>query len=413
MGSPATSSRSTSIWVARAIALTTIAIILIVSLLIHFDVVPHATKATTTITLFQNVETVAASSAEEASQVQPEEQTVTSPETADTNELQNEPETEPQPSYDPTIESIDVIRDPGTTVTGFTLLADENLIPSFTTAQQQNILQAIRSLSDNDQTVSFCILNLETGGGAAYNIDEEIYGASSFKGPYFIYVCEEVLEPGALSFNAIDNLATELIVYSDNDAFYVMHDLCDEYAQDTLETWLANKGIDLDLPEYGIYPTYSVRNSLKLWMEAYLYFDSGDPDIVAWAQDLFSRTNYSILRNVIDPATALETSDDEANAPHSVDDGYDANDDVDGGSAYNSINSRSNETAATNSNISVYNKAGWLDGYDDDALIDAGIVVEGDDAYLISIMTSAPDTEENRVYIEQLAETIWDIRSAL
>ncbi|MFR4804252.1 MAG: hypothetical protein ACLT98_13605, partial [Eggerthellaceae bacterium] len=54
------------------------------------------------------------------------------------------------------------------------------------------------AIDDAEETgdVSMVFYNLETGKGIAYNADAAVYGASSFKAPYALYVCETQVETG-------------------------------------------------------------------------------------------------------------------------------------------------------------------------------------------------------------------------
>ena len=69
--------------------------------------------------------------------------------------------------------------------------------------------------------------------------------------------------------------------------------------------------------------------------------------------------------------------------------------------------------ATSGSSIVVYDKAGWLNGETDDGLCDAGIVYDGDKAYLISVMTGAPDGDGTREDVARLVAALWSQRSTL
>ena len=63
--------------------------------------------------------------------------------------------------------------------------------------------------------------------------------------------------------------------------------------------------------------------------------------------------------------------------------------------------------------VSFNNKAGWINGNTSDSTCDAGIIVEGGEAYLMVIMTSAPDSEGNRQLVSDLAGALWAARDTL
>ena len=71
------------------------------------------------------------------------------------------------------------------------------------------------------------------------------------------------------------------------------------------------------------------------------------------------------------------------------------------------------EHSASDPQVVVYDKAGWLNGHTDKGLCDAGIVIEGDKAYLITVMTGAGDSDDNRNNVKDLVSTLWAQRSTL
>ena len=69
--------------------------------------------------------------------------------------------------------------------------------------------------------------------------------------------------------------------------------------------------------------------------------------------------------------------------------------------------------ASIGTNITVRNKAGWIDGQDDDAVCDSGIVTINGRDYLITIMTNAPDSAAGEQAFAHLARTLLEIRGDL
>ena len=61
----------------------------------------------------------------------------------------------------------------------------------------------------------------------------------------------------------------------------------------------------------------------------------------------------------------------------------------------------------------MYDKAGWISGEDTNATIDAGIIVEGDRAYLMTIMTDVPESETNDAFVSGIAKALWNARGTL
>ena len=309
--------------------------------------------------------------------------------------------------YAPSIESLDAIADPGTNITGFSLAAEgTGRTPSLEPGQHISLEAALLPFSYNERTVGFCFFDLQTGSGYAYNIDAELYGASSFKGPFFIYACQEVLEPGNRSISSIDQLAADTITWSDNTSYYRLRRACDGYGSVSLEHWLSNLHVDPSLANDTAFPHYTPRDSLKLWMNAYQYLESGDPEIVEWAQQLLGSTERSMIRDAVAPkedgteiAISIDESSQGAERVLSAAD-----------SAYEAYSIAIEEPSEP---ITVYDKAGWISGEDTNATIDAGIIVEGDRAYPMTIMTDVPESETNDAFVSGIAKALWNARGTL
>lgn len=349
-------------------------------------------------------------------------------------------------SYQASVTGLDSVADSGSSIAGFTLANEgQNYMPSLSEEGQNTIQTALTPFMENEYDVGFILMDLQTGSGYSYNLDQEVYGASSFKGPVLIYGCQEALEPGILSIDTVNDSASNAIIYSDNNSYYNMRAIFEEYSEISLVNWLANMNIDSDVETDTSFPHYSVRESVKLWMNAYLYFTSSesDPEIVSWAQDLFSQTEVSMLRAGVDPSFALITDGgevyinqttqtdqggDQTNSEENTDQSGDQSND-DQSSDQQSSDQSSDQSASqqedtssglsaadmatSGSSIVVYDKAGWLNGETDDGLCDAGIVYDGDKAYLISVMTGAPDGDGTREDVARLVAALWSQRSTL
>lgn len=245
-------------------------------------------------------------------------------------------------------------------------------------------LSAIRTALDNfdGASVSFGMYDAESGRGIGYNLDQEIYGASSFKAPYALYLCQKHVENGELTIPGLfDEDETELfgaggytkilienaICNSDNDSFAMLRSM---YDADGYNEWVDELGIqDTAYTPDSWFPWYSVRSSLKIWTEMYNYWQTGG-DTAQWLSSLCGETTVSFLRDVVDPLGAT-----------------------------------------------VRNKAGWCSGsdygYDFNGVCDAGIIQLDGRTYVVSVMTGVPDCEENRRLVENLIAAIFDARDAL
>lgn len=348
-------------------------------------------------------------------------------------------------SYQASVSGIDAIADPGATVTGFTLANEgQNYTPALSEEGLNSIQTALAPFVDNGYDIGFLLMDLQTGSGYVYNPDLEVYGASSFKGPVLIYGCQESLEPGILSIDSVNDSVSNAIIYSDNRSYYTMRATFEEYSETGLANWLSSMNIDSSLENDTSFPHYSARISAKLWMNAYLYFTSADsdPEIVSWAQDLFSQTEVSMIRAGVDPAFPLVLDSGEVyihqttQNDQSSDQGGDQNGentegnsgDQQTGQSGDQNNQNEQQTdgqidqsqglsaadmADSSSNLIVYDKAGWLNGETDDGLCDAGIIYDGDKAYLISVMSGTPDGDDARQDLARLVAALWGQRSTL
>lgn len=356
-------------------------------------------------------------------------------------------------SYQASVSGIDAIADPGATVTGFTLANEgQNYTPALSEEGLNSIQTALAPFVDNGYDIGFLLMDLQTGSGYVYNPDLEVYGASSFKGPVLIYGCQEALEPGILSIDSVNDSVSNAIIYSDNRSYYTMRATFEEYSEIGLVNWLANLGLDSSLESDSSFPHYSTRESAKLWMNAYLYFTSADsdPEIVSWAQDLFSQTEVSMIRAGVDPAFPLVLDSGEVyihqttQNDQSSDQGGDQNGENTEGNSGDQQTGQSGDQQAdqsddqnnqneqqtdgqidqsqglsaadmadSSSNLIVYDKAGWLNGETDDGLCDAGIIYDGDKAYLISVMSGTPDGDDARQDLARLVAALWGQRSTL
>ncbi len=247
-------------------------------------------------------------------------------------------------------------------------------------------------------SVSMIFIDANTGLGITYNSDYAIYGASAFKGPYAVYICQDLIENGMASLDTAvsvtssnagsigissssswvtsgtgtypaSQLITASIISSDNDAYGILRNQFDNEGYDA---WIASLGVE-DAPRSSLtwYPTYCSLSSAKLWANALEYFESGT-DTAIWLSDLFEQTKTSFIRDGI--------SDTE-----------------DGDTAV------------------VRDKAGWIS--DDDpsynAVNDAGIIEVDGRTYLMCIFTSQPDCTEARNNVSAIAAALFEAREDL
>lgn len=263
----------------------------------------------------------------------------------------------------------------GDTVQTFSLAEDQ--IP----ALEDESLAALQDALDQAQKLGdagVVFYDLSSGKGVTYNADAEVYGASSYKALYVLYICESLVETGQVSLDdslgtyggynmgwqTVRDLIEAAVVNSDNDSFIALRAAFDRVGY---EDWIVGLGIDYDtaLDPMSDFPTYCPRTSAKLWREMSEYL-SRDTETSQWLSGLLASTTQSFIRDGI--------ADDQA---------------------------------------LVRNKAGWISEAGCNATCDAGLIDVGGDTYIMSIMTSMPWSDRSSEVTAAIAKALFDTRAAL
>lgn len=263
----------------------------------------------------------------------------------------------------------------GDTVQTFSLAGgmDPILEDDALAALQDALLQA-QELGD----VGVVLYNLSSGKGVTYNADVEVYGASSYKALYALYICESLVETGQVSLDdplgtyggysmgwqTVRDLIEAAVINSDNDSFIALRAAFDRVGY---EDWIVSLGIDCDtaLDPMSDFPTYCPRTSAKLWREMSEYL-SCDTETSQWLSGLLASTTRSFIRDGIADEQAL-----------------------------------------------VRNKAGWISEAGCNATCDAGLIDVNGDTYIMSIMTSMPWSDHSSEVTAAIAKALFDTRAAL
>lgn len=263
----------------------------------------------------------------------------------------------------------------GDTVQTFSLVDDQ--IPALedeSLAALQDALDQAKELGD----VDVVFYDLSSGKGVTYNADVEVYGASSYKALYVLYVCESLVETGQVSLDdslgtyggynmgwqTVRDLIEAAVVNSDNDSFIALRAAFDRVGY---EDWIVSLGIDYDtaLDPMSDFPTYCPRTSAKLWREMSEYL-SRDTETSQWLSGLLTSTTRSFIRDGI--------ADDQA---------------------------------------LVRNKAGWISEDGCYSTCDAGLIDVDGDTYIMSIMTSMPWSDRSSEVTAAIAKALFDTRAVL
>lgn len=263
----------------------------------------------------------------------------------------------------------------GDTVQAFSLVDDQ--IPALedeSLASLQDALSRVQELGD----VGVVFYDLSSGRGLTYNADVEVYGASSYKALYALYICETLVESGRVSLDwplatyggysmgwqTVRDLIENAVVNSDNDSFIALRAAFDHAGY---ENWIVSLGIDYDtaLDPMSDFPTYCPRTSAKLWREMSEYL-SCDTEASQWLSGLLASTSRSFIRDGIADEQVL-----------------------------------------------VRNKAGWIseDGYY--STCDAGLIDIDGCTYVMGIMTSMPWSDRSSEVTAAIAKALFDTRAAL
>lgn len=290
------------------------------------------------------------------------------------------PESEPV-SFEPTPEALDGIPE-GNGLQTFALAGED--APGLSDTQRSAIEDAIDNAEEHGD-VSLVFYNLETGKSISYDADTTVYGASSFKAPYALYVCQTQVDTGKIDLEdscqgtsaydpnsyynggsyPLSDLIADAIVYSDNNAFGSLRDAFDSEGYDE---WVDELGLDdVHYRADSWYPWYCARTSAKLWTEMYSYLQTPS-EAAQLLNELTSQTEVSFIRE------ALRTT-----------------------------------------GASVQDKAGWCADSDPlwNGVCDAGIVTLDGKTYILSIMTGMPDGDTSYALFEDIAAAVFDVRDTL
>lgn len=263
----------------------------------------------------------------------------------------------------------------GDTVQTFSLVDDQiPVLEDESLAALQDTLDQAQELGD----VGVVFYDLSSGKGVTYNADAEVYGASSYKALYVLYVCELLVETGQVSLDdtlgtyggysmgwlTVRDLIETSVVNSDNDSFIALRATFD---QDGYEDWIAALGVEdeVALDPMSDFPTYCPRTSAKLWREMSEYL-SRESETSQWLSGLLASTTRSFIRDGI--------ADDH---------------------------------------VMVRNKAGWISEAGCNATCDAGLIDVDGDTYIMSIMSSMPWSDRSSEAVAAIAKALYDTRAAL
>lgn len=205
------------------------------------------------------------------------------------------------------------------------------------------------AMDDLTYNYSFMLLDINTGRGLMYNIDEIYYTASSIKGPFAAsFACQA---PDAAA--GWEGTIRSMLENSDNEAYRVLNDT---YHRVYIQQWAEQIGLD-PVPFGWKYPHIAVRQMAALWYRSFEFFEQDEfgAEVGTW----FENPSYSLIHS--------ELADQ----------------------------------------FVTRSKAGWLVDEDPDhtTTIDAGIVYADNGPYIVVIMSRVPSNiEPLRPLMQALAQ---------
>lgn len=267
-------------------------------------------------------------------------------------------------------------------------LNEQAVTPSLPDGIKEELDSTISDIEEHGAAVSCLFVDVENGLGYAYNIDDDIYGASSFKAPLASFILSHVSDIEGISPSVAEQLRLS-VEQSDNAAFVSLSNAYRHTSE--FDSWMRDElSIDDEsMFSLGDFATYSARDAAKMWTFITRYIDSGTQGAAELAE-FCSNTNMSFIRDGI--AAAYDKVIE-----------YEAN----GGGDIALV-------LAPPESLTVYNKAGWFSDYGtyssttDNALID----VDGH-RYIMCILTSLPYSESSASLVSDLVSCLFSTRCCL
>lgn len=245
------------------------------------------------------------------------------------------------------------------TAPGSSSLTVTRAVPGFSTSSRQwkALQSALAECWDSGFDVGFISVDCNTGMTISANADTTFYGASTIKGLYATYLCEELLESGEISLGSVEDIMYSTIVYSNNDTYSTLR--YNYGSQSGFNEWLSEVGVG----ELGLYDYYTPKTLAKAWTHI-LEYESSNGDYVGFWRSIFDHGDMSSINDAL--------------------------------------------------GCTVYSKPGWFDGGSIGYILDdAGIVKNGSGTYVLAVMSNAYPYNWQKDTIENLVRAIDNVHSAI
>ncbi|WP_165063020.1 serine hydrolase [Adlercreutzia sp. ZJ154] len=351
------------------------------------------------------------------------------------------------------------------TTFGFTLTSGD--APTLTSENEAALNNVLAYYNENDISVGYILMDIGSGRGFARNIDEKIYGASSFKGPFCAYLLMNKVDTGEFkltssmrdgttsksghfSFSGKDtlkNMISDTIIYSDNGSFGALRS---SFKDENLSSWLSSIGADSGMAYDEWYPHYTARDAARLWSVTYNYLGT-NTDGAQLLNDLYSSTETSFMRTAItgnlteaekaaeaeannhvnehgqyyNVEQLVEVGTSESSGNEAVTDANNSGNSANGDEASNSSNASkvvmetvggdNSITEADEELVLVRSKAGWYPGSSKSvsSISENGIVTLNGRDYLLCVMTNSYFNDRNTEHMHELVNAVFNLRNDL
>jgi len=201
------------------------------------------------------------------------------------------------------------------TLETFSLTA--NTPPNIDETQMSAIENAIKDIESTGASVGFVFYSTKSGYGINYNANVSIYGASSIKALYALFVCENFIETGEYSLDSyiragkiIDGsdgyvvgeeynlraLMQDMLIKSSNNAFVILRN---EFDDKGWNFWVDSLGCDELEKKTTNFAWFSPRSAATIWTEMYNYLNGEQTDAVKAMKEWLGQSQLSFIRSAV------------------------------------------------------------------------------------------------------------------
>ena len=179
--------------------------------------------------------------------------------------------------------------------------------PTLSTESEKAITKAISAAEKRGTNVGLVLIDLTTGAGLGYNVDKNIFGASSVKAFCVTWVLQSYVDTGkarltkeypsgiynsqgyltVTSSKPLQDIMRNALVKSDNADYLALRE---DFSEKSYVKWLASCGIDdaERMVQDTDFPHYSARDCACIWLRiaSYIRDDSENAQLLAsWLSD--------------------------------------------------------------------------------------------------------------------------------